>query len=152
MHGPRGLYICIALQCGAEVWCGVVKKVSICMVVYHQMDFSPGNNNNANTIGSNSPPPPLAGTLWAVLSAVDAFWCCADRDSEMVNSKDEARSSSRGNPLCKDIRDVMHNVSQQQRIYPISTHLWEHCGSRLDAKIPDIQLSSGVCWSAGRFN
>lgn len=41
------------------LWSDVVRwHVSICMVVYHQMDSSPGNNSNANnTIGSNSPPP-----------------------------------------------------------------------------------------------
>ena len=57
----------------------VLWHVSICMVVYHQMAVSPGNNNNATTIGSNSPHPPphprptLPGTLRAVLSAMEAF-------------------------------------------------------------------------------
>lgn len=53
------------------------------------------------------------------------FWCCTDRSSEMVNSSDEPRSSSRGNPHREDIRDVMHNVSQQWRIYPITAiRIW----------------------------
>lgn len=69
---------------------------------------------------SDTPPP---GTLRAVLNAVEAFWCRRGRYSEMVNSKDEPRSASRGNPQCKDIRDVMHNVSQQRCISPIWTPL-----------------------------
>ena len=87
-------------------------------------------------------PPTLPGTLRVVLSAMAAFWCCTGRNSEMVNSEDEPRSSSGGNLQCKGIRDVTHNVSQQSSIYPISTHLWKHWGSRLDTEILDIQFNS----------
>lgn len=60
----------------------------------------------------------------------------------MVNSKDEPRSSSRGNPQCKDIRDVMHNVPQQQRITQSQHVFFKHWEPRLDTELLDIQFST----------
>lgn len=50
---PSALAWCYTLVFGAAQW-----HESICMVVYHQMDFSSGNYNNANTTGTNNPPQP----------------------------------------------------------------------------------------------
>ena len=64
-----------ALHYSVALWSDVLRwHVSICMVVYHQMDFSQGNHTNANTIGSISPPPPPSQEpLRAELSAMAAF-------------------------------------------------------------------------------
>lgn len=59
MHAWSWRFINLHRITSAAPWSDVVLwHVSICMVVYHKMAVSPGNNNNANTIGSNSPHPP----------------------------------------------------------------------------------------------
>lgn len=110
--------------------------MSICMVVDHKSDFSPGNNSNANPIGSNSPPTPQDPySLHSV--SLQPFDVAQTATQKMVNSKDEPRSSSRGNPQCEDIRNVMHNGSQQQRAYPIST-------LKTQIRLLDIKFSFSV--------